>query len=134
MLQMQVVGHLGKDAEKKIFKQGEYISFSVAHTQTWTDQQSGQKQSKTTWIDCLKKDNGSKLIDYLKKGTQVLLQGEPKVNAYIKENKAIASQCMNVHTLELLNSGQSRNTQAKIQHISEEPEPIRGGDESDLPF
>lgn len=127
MIQLNIIGHLGKDAELKTFGSNSYLSFSVAHSEKYTDNHN-QQQTKTIWVECLKKDNGSKLIDFLKKGVQVYLSGKPSVNAYIKDGKATGNQCMHVNILELLSSPPKQEQVQQPQNVVGKNEP------DDLPF
>ena len=48
MIKLQVIGHIGKDAELKTLDSGKsVINFSVADTQKQKD-----GTSKTTWVEC----------------------------------------------------------------------------------
>lgn len=80
MLVVEIIGNLGADALIKEFKGQKFISFSVAHTESYTDGQ-GQKHERTIWVSCLKYGE-SAVINYLKKGTRVFLRGELSVKTY----------------------------------------------------
>ena len=83
MLKIIFTGNLGRDAEIKEIKDYKVINFSV-----------GVKVSKdeTKWLDCAmwrKSDQSTIIVDYLKKGTKVLIEGEPNAQehngkAYLK--------------------------------------------------
>ncbi|MBP0902406.1 single-stranded DNA-binding protein [Mariniflexile gromovii] len=84
MKQIQVTGHLGKDAEVlKKEKSKEYFTlfFSVAHTEKFKDA-SGKEISKTEWFSCFKryKKEPNKILEILKKGTKVFVSGKPSFN------------------------------------------------------
>ncbi|MCF0256599.1 single-stranded DNA-binding protein [Bacteroides heparinolyticus] len=85
MLQFQIIGNLGSDAE---LKEGEnkksYISFSVAHTE-----HSGLNNAeKTIWVSVWWYGGTEKMLEYLKKGTKVFVSGRAKVTAYLDKDKA----------------------------------------------
>ena len=115
MIRLQIIGNLGKDAETKQINGKNYLSFSVCHTERYTDS-SGQQQSRSTWIDCLKRDDNGKLGKYLKKGVKVFAEGTPKSNGYASNDGTIkTSISMLVYRLELI-SGSSENKQQDEQH------------------
>lgn len=67
MLQVNLIGFLGRDAEVKIFANGnERISFSLGVN--------ARKDSPTVWFDVLFRRNDN-LMPYLRKGTQVYVTG-----------------------------------------------------------
>lgn len=104
MIRIQLTGRLGKDAELRTLESGDIaISFNVAHS---------RKDSKgtehTTWVSCTKwvKAGGSiKIADYLRKGQQVLVEGEPSARAYANASGTpLASLECRVTDIELLGS------------------------------
>ncbi|MEG0890079.1 MAG: single-stranded DNA-binding protein [Bacteroides sp.] len=120
MLTLQIIGNLGKDAEVKNLNGDNFLSFSVAYTEKYTDR-NGNQVSNTTWVDCLKKDANGKLGQYLKKGTQVYVTGKPKANAYTSQSGEVKSSLqLNVRELELLGSRQEQ--QAPQQSYSQAPQ------------
>lgn len=103
MLQLQVIGNLGADAEVKDFNGSKAVSFNVAHTERWTDAE-GTKHESTTWVSCLLNGDGGKLLPYLKKGTSVFVEGAGSARAYSspKERKFVAGLNLNVRHIELI--------------------------------
>lgn len=100
MLVVEIIGNLGADAVIKEFKGQKFISFSVAHTERYTDGQ-GQKHERTTWVSCLKYGE-SAVINYLKKGTRVFLRGELSVKTYEAGGTVQAGINCKVKELQLL--------------------------------
>ena len=99
MKKIIITGNVGKDAESRSDQSGNsFTSFSVAVSV-------GTKANpKTDWIDvsCTAKLGEIALL-YVKKGTKVLIEGFPTVNAYMtRENKPAASLRIYAHTMELL--------------------------------
>lgn len=121
------IGRLGKDAEQKTISGTDVINFSVGVTETWKDK-SGQKQSKTTWYECAKWGSTG-ILPYLKKGTQVFVEGVPTADAYLnKDGQAVGVLRIKVNQIELLGGGSTEAT--TTQKVSIETT----GDEPDLPF
>jgi single-strand DNA-binding protein len=74
MLVLEIIGNLGSDAVIKDFNGQKFISFSVAHTESYVDKEL-VKHEKTTWVSCLKYGE-SGVLPYLKKGTRVFVRGD----------------------------------------------------------
>jgi single-strand DNA-binding protein len=103
MLQVEVIGNIGADAVVKEFNGQKFISFSVAHTERYTDSQ-GQRRDRTTWVSCLKYGE-SGVLAYLKKGTRVFVRGELSAKIYeTNRTQQVGINCR-VRELELLGGG-----------------------------
>lgn len=80
-----IVGRLGKDPELKDIKGTSLCSFSVATSEKWKDK-NGQAQERTEWHNIKvfgpMADNCHK---YLKKGSQVLVEGKIQTRSYEKD-------------------------------------------------
>lgn len=125
MIQLQVIGNLGKDAETKTINGRNYLSFSVCHTDRYLDNQ-GQKQSKSTWVDCLKSDENGKLAQYLTKGTKVFVSGKPQAGAYsLQDGTPKASLSLMVNSLELL-SRQEESPKSQQPAAQQYQHPVTG--------
>lgn len=81
MLELQIIGNLGADAQVKDFNGRKAIAFNVAHTERYTDAQNVQHET-TTWVSCLWNSEGGRLLPYLKKGSQVFVSGRASVRIY----------------------------------------------------
>lgn len=82
MIRLEIVGNLGADAEIKEYNGNKFVSFRVAHSEKWVDQQTGAITTQTTWVSCSLNGNGKGLTQYLKKGTKVFLRGTPNFVQY----------------------------------------------------
>ena len=83
MLQVEIIGNIGNDAQVKDFNGKKYIAFNVAHREKFKNQQ-GVETERTTWVSVLKPGE-SAVAQYLKKGTPVFVRGDLSVKAY-KDN------------------------------------------------
>lgn len=81
MLKIELIGNLGKDAESVDYQGRRFTSFSVAHSEKYTDA-SGQQREVTTWVRCTKNGDNAQILPYLKKGTQVFVRGNMTVGTY----------------------------------------------------
>lgn len=115
MLEQQVIGNLGKDAELKNLNGSNVINFSVAHTEKWTAND-GTKKEKTVWVDCAYWTDKTGIVPYLKKGTQVYVSGQPDVRAWNdQQGDARASLTLRVMRIHLLGSKPEGQQQAAQQ-------------------
>jgi len=99
MLELTIIGNLGKDAEQKDINGRPAMTFSVAHSEKGAD-----GQERTTWVSCIRniKDGNNTLLQYLKKGTRVYVRGKVYTKIY---NDTATLNC-NVTYIELLGSSQ----------------------------
>jgi single-strand DNA-binding protein len=134
MVKMQVIGNLGKDAIINNVNGKTVINFSVAHTKSYTNQQ-GQKVESTLWIDCAWWLDRTTIAQYLKKGQQVWVDGEPSVEVYTgQDRQARATQRLRVNELQLLGkANQQGQGSGQAPAATAAPAPI-GDPADDLPF
>lgn len=125
MIELQLIGHLGKDAEVKEIGNTKVINFSVAVTERFKNQK-GELVENTTWVDVAKWGTNVTVAQYLKKGTQVYISGKPSARGYISNgsNEANGVLCVTAFNIKLLGSAQERKIEQKT--------PISDGDK--LPF
>jgi single-strand DNA-binding protein len=104
MLQITAIGFLGNDATVTEKPEQSVINFSIAHTRKWKNAK-GEPQEKTTWIQCNYWVKKTDIVNYLKKGTMVVVQGEPSTYYYIgKDDRPQTVLQCNCETVQLLSS------------------------------
>ena len=109
MIKLQVIGNLGKDCVTNNVNGKTVMNFTVAHTERYKDAQ-GNQQDKTTWVDCAYWSDRTAVAPYLKKGTQVYVEGTPEVRSYAKADGTNgASLSLRVMSVQLLGT-KSENT------------------------
>jgi len=109
MIKLFAIGNIGNDAEVKDINGRKVINFSVAHNEKYKDQ-NGVATSKTIWVRCNYWPESTNVAAYLKKGTQVFVEGTPSVNAFeTKDRVPGASLDLRVSRIELLGSPESSN-------------------------
>lgn len=131
-----LTGNIGKDAEVKDLNNGNsVINFSVAHTEKWKDKQ-GNPQEKTVWVDCSWFINNTSIAQYLKKGTKVLIEGEPTARAYVNNNgEAVAILGCTVRSLEITQFANNDNPQPQQPQQPQQPmQQAQQEEEPDLLF
>ena len=81
-----LIGNLGRDPETRYLPNGDAVAnISVATTETWKDK-SGEKQEKTEWHRVtLYRRLGEIAGEYLKKGSQVYIEGRIEYREYEKD-------------------------------------------------
>lgn len=104
MIKLQVIGNLGKDAIVNNVNGKNVINFTVAHTEKYKDAQGNQKD-RTTWVDCAYWTDRTAVAPYLKKGTQVYVEGQPDVRTYTtQDGRQGATLTLRIASVQLLGS------------------------------
>jgi single-strand DNA-binding protein len=112
MQRIEIIGHIGQDAEIKEFQNNQVINFSVAVTESYTNKSTGEKTSNTTWFECAKWGNQTQIANFLKKGQQVFISGKPQARAWTKQDGTlVANLGVNVFDIKLLGSNNNNNAQ-----------------------
>lgn len=137
MIKMEIIGNLGADAEVKVYNGNKFVSFRVAHTDKWVDQQTGVISTQTTWVSCSLNGDGGGLTPYLKKGTKVFVRGTPNFVIYSspKTHKMETGVNLFIREVELCGGHQEQdqnNTNTTQSPAGAATSPT--GKKSDLPF
>ena len=143
MIKLQVIGNLGKDCVTNTVNGKNVMNFTVAHTEKFKDS-SGAQREKTTWVDCAYWSDKTGIAPYLKKGTQVFVEGAPDVRTYTtQDGKSGASLSLRVQSVQLLGSRSSEGNggggyssgaaSSAPPSMSEQP-PVASDIADDLPF
>ncbi len=125
MIKLTAIGNLGRDAVMNTVNGKNVINFTVAHTERYKDAQGNQKD-KTIWVDCAYWTERTGIAPYLKKGTQVYVEGQPDVRTYTtKEGVNGATLSLRVSSVQLLGSksSESGNTGGGYQPSSTSTQP-----------
>ncbi len=82
-----LVGTCGKDPDTRYTPSGSAVTnISIATNEQWTDKQSGQKQERTEWHNVVFFGRLAEIAgEYLKKGSQVYIEGKLKTDSYEKD-------------------------------------------------
>jgi hypothetical protein len=82
-----LIGRLGKDPEVRHMPNGEAVcNFSVATSESWKDS-NGQKQERSEWYNITMYRRLAEIAgQYLKKGSQVYLEGRIQSRKYTDKN------------------------------------------------
>lgn len=130
MIKLQVIGNLGRDSVVNNVNGKSVINFVVAHSEKIRNAQ-GVQTDKTIWVDCAYWTDKTAIAPYLKKGTQVYVEGQPDIRNYTtKEGVAGSSLTLRVFSVQLLggkpdhqggeqNSSQSQPSQSAENSINQ---------------
>ena len=140
MQRLTIIGFIGNDSEVKDLGQNQVINFSVAVSETYVNKTTNEKVTNTTWYECAKWGNNTAIAQYLKKGTQVLVEGKPTARAWQKEDGSLISVLgINALNVTLLGSAKNENSlttnqsQAQVPNNSFADAP-KDEQQDDMPF
>jgi len=112
MIKLNVIGNLGKDALVNNVNGRNVINFTVAHTEKFKDAQGTQKE-RTVWVDCAYWTDRTAIAPYLKKGTQVYVDGNPDVRTYTnQQGQTSGIITLRVSNIQLLGSKNNEGSPA----------------------
>ena len=102
-----LIGNLGRDPETRYLPNGDAVTtISVATTETWKDK-SGEKQEKTEWHRVsLFRRLGEIAGEYLKKGSQVYIEGRIEYREYEKDGQKRYTTDIIANEMKMLGSRQ----------------------------
>ena len=122
-----LIGNLGRNPETRYLPNGDAVtSISVATTETWKDK-SGEKQEKTEWHRVsLFRRLGEIAGEYLKKGSQVYIEGRIEYREYEKDGQKRYSTDIIASEMKMLGSRQGSGEPVDRESTSDD-RPSRGG-------
>lgn len=142
------IGNLGNDPKASATQSGTQISnFSVAINESWQDKQTGQKQQRTEWVNCVAFNKLAEICNqYLKKGSQVYLEGKIQTRKYQgQDGQDRYTTEINVNEMQMLGgrgdagdgvaTAQNRGGYGNASAPQPAPAPSPAGDDfDDIPF
>ena len=135
---MNLIGHLGNDCNVNNVHGKTVVNFNVAHSEKWVNAK-GENQERTVWVSCSYWSEKTNVANYLKRGTQVYVEGIPDVKLYKdKQGDMIPQITLRVQSIQLLGGNQNNQQQAKPQTevAPQQTTTVMDGNttEFDLPF
>ena len=136
--QITIVGYLGKDPEMRYTGAGTPVtSFNVGVNRVWNNDQ-GVKQEESTWFRVTAWNKQAETCaQYLKKGSQVLVTGTVKANAYTnRDGEVVASLEVKADIVRFLGgsgNGSGRNSDGATSYGQQADQNARVAEE-DIPF
>ena len=74
---------------------------------------------KTTWVSCSYWTDKTAIVPYLKKGTQVFVEGTPEANTYVKNGQTLPTLKLRVTSIQLVGGNKQSNTEQNQPHPQE---------------
>ena len=145
MLQIEVIGNLGRDAEVKEFSGRKYVCFSVAHTENVRPRTPSEPPTqRTVWLSVYWYGEGGNTFPYLKRGAKVFVRGGMRNNLYTDRTGQTRVD-INVNAREVYLCGSPAQQPAQPAQTQPapaptypqqqpQPAPAPIGGEDDLPF
>jgi len=124
MINLQVIGNLGKDPELRYLPDGQPVArFSIASNRQWKDA-AGKKYSETLWVEVSAFGKLAEVCaQHLKKGRQIFVTGRPSIHLYqAKTGEPAASLRITAASIEFLGGK------------SDSPEPDTEDAPAEIPF
>ena len=145
MLQIEVIGNLGRDAEVKEFSGRKYVCFSVAHTENVRPRTPSEPPTqRTVWLSVYWYGEGGNTYPYLKRGAKVFVRGTMRNNLYtdrtgqtrvdINVNAREVYLCGSAATVQTQPAAATAQTAPAPTYPQQQPQPAPLGGEDDLPF
>lgn len=117
-----ITGRLGKDAEVRTFNDGNKVANLNVAVDDRKKNAQGEYENVTTWVSAHLNNPSDRMVECLKKGTLLMLQGKPYATTYTnKEGRNVVQMEMRIDRLEFL-------VMAKQEADN------KSGDFGDLPF
>ena len=131
MEKLLITGHIGQDAQIRQIGEEQVANFSVAVTHKF--KKDGVPTETTTWYNCALW-RPSKVVDWLKKGQPVLVEGRPQARTFTKKDGGTGVELtVTVNHVELI--GKNPNTTAPAAGTAPDPfDTAVPQTEGDLPY
>lgn len=137
MLKTQLIGRLGADAEVKTLQNGSKVmELRIAVDMSYRNKD-GEKVDRTVWVKATQwnvKDNAT-IQNYLKKGGQIYVEGEPSANGYTnKDGAVVANLELKITNIQLLGGKVDQAPAPEAQKAVPMPTAATEDEPDDLPF
>jgi single-strand DNA-binding protein len=131
-----LIGNCGNDPEIRTTQDGrEIANFSIGITETWKDKNSGEKKSRTEWVNISAFGGIVSIIkNYVRKGSKVYVEGALETSKYQKDGKDVYSTKVVLKgfnsTLQLLSKNEKEG-ESISQHSVDKANAYQPQEESD---
>ncbi len=133
-----LVGTIGKDPETRYSTGGAAVTkISVATSEKWKDKQSGEQKEKTEWHRVKFFGRLAEIAgEYLKKGSQVYIEGSLRTEEYEKDGVKRYSTDIVAAEMQMLGGNPKSGEQRQTAPKGNSPQPVQntGFDDDDIPF
>ena len=117
-----LVGRLGQDPDVRYTASGSAVTtISIATSESWKDRNTGQQQERTEWHRVVFFGRLAEIAgQYLKKGSQVYVEGSLRTNKYTDKNGIERySTDVNANELQMLGGGNHNPNNPNNQHVDD---------------
>jgi len=133
-----LVGNLGKDPDMKYTAGGDAVAnLSIATSESWNDNQTGEKKEKTEWHRVVFFRRIAEVCgEYLKKGSSVYIEGSLRTRDWEDDqgNKRYTTEIIG-REMQMLGGRRSEdNMDQSPQMNSSSPQPEEGLIDDEIPF
>jgi len=103
-----LVGNLGADPDTRYSASGSAVTrISIATSERWKDKQTGEQQERTEWHRVVFFGRLAEIAaEYLRKGSQVYIEGSLRTSSYEKEGQKHYSTDIIANEMQMLGSRQ----------------------------
>lgn len=135
-----LVGNLGADPDTRYSASGSAVTrISIATSERWKDKQSGEQQERTEWHRVVFFGRLAEIAaEYLRKGSQVYVEGSLRTSSYEKEGQKHYSTDIIGNEMQMLGSRQGGGDyEARAQDNAPRGKPATadsGEFDDDIPF
>ncbi len=128
-----IVGNLGNDPETKSLPSGSTVTkISVATSEQWKDKETGEKKDRTEWHRVSAFGRLAEIMaEYLRKGSQVYIEGKLRTSKYEKEGQTHYSTEIIADQMQMLGGRQGQPGSAPSEKPSQ---PGTEDFDDDIPF
>lgn len=132
MLNAEIIGNLGCDAETRVNNGEKFYTFRVASSYKYVNKKTGEIVTETTWVSIVSRFLSEGILQYLKKGTKVFIRGRLEVKPYYgKDGKEHIGVNITANEVELCggksedqNTETTENTNTNNNKIEDSDEPF----------
>ena len=137
-----LVGNLGADPETRYMPSGDAVTnIRIATSESWKDKQTGEQQERTEWHRVtFYKRLAEIAAEYLRKGSQVYVEGRLRTRTYEKDGQTHYSTEIVADSMQMLGSrgGAGSRGDENSAPARERPAASTGGGDTnfddDIPF
>lgn len=139
-----LVGNLGADPDTRYTAGGSAITkIRIATTRAWKDKQTGEQQERTEWHRITFFGRLAEIAaEYLRKGSQVYVEGRLETSTYEKEGQTHYSTDIIANEMQMLGSRGGAgggdfgggNDRPRQQSSGPKPSPVSEDFDDDIPF
>ena len=128
-----LVGRVSRDPETTYNQAGlAIVKFSLATSEEWKDKVTGEKKEKTEWHRIVAFGKPAEILGkYLRKGSQVYIEGRLQTNSWEKDGVKRYSTDIIVNSFQFLGGGKKQQAE-KVGGSNSDSEDF--GSETNIPF